>query len=288
MNQNRSFQYHVEIIQIKRRSPPNPKHPTAAGQRKAHEKLSKPFRPPCLTKLKSDDPSHLTTPKPLDEPHNRTRGNKISVQITKVEEQKAIIQKQTEKDTGNRHRTLRAAAQFKSPLVPGGANLPAAPTSRLTPTIQMLERKLQILKRATRIKEENEEDVLRGLITKWTAAGREVAWEVWTSVRDNIHDGPDHGYGTISGKRSFQDNWSWEMGDDKRHKVDEDYPHSVAQNEAEETETTAGLTRVPRTTEDSSEPRHTLGTMLRQFGIDPQILGWDDEEDTFKDIDDEV
>lgn len=184
---------------------------------------------------------------------------------------------------------MRAAVQFKSPIILTGGNLQAS-TIRLTPAIQALERKLQILKRATKVREESEEDVLRGLIAKWTGAGQEVACEVWTIVKDNIRDDPDHGSANISGKRSFQDRWSWEMGNDKRHKLEEDYPYSMAQNEAEETETmeSVGLVRVPNATEDPDGPHHTLGTMLRQLGIDPQILGWDDEEETFKEVDDEV
>ena len=70
---------------------------------------------------------------------------------------------------------MRAAVQFKSPIILTGGNLQAS-TIRLTPAIQALERKLQILNRATKVREENEEDVLRGLIAKWTGAGQEVAY----------------------------------------------------------------------------------------------------------------
>jgi hypothetical protein len=188
----------------------------------------------------------------------------------------------------------RAGTQFKSPLISITESTPQAGGSaiRLTPAIQTLERGLQTLKRAVKIREDDQEEILRGLVAKWTEAGREIAWEVWTAVKDNIQENGDE-YSAISGKRSAQDYWHWEMGNDKRHKgKDENFDrHSeIANNSLEGTETTerAGSMKISAGDENLERPHYTLGTMLRQFGIDPQTLGWNDEEETFQGIGSEV
>lgn len=276
-------------------APPNPKRPTPAAQRRQHEKLSKPFRPPWLIDAKTGNPSDFPLSNPdkrSSEAKNRTR-SALSDVVVKSEAGGATKQVGSMKEENHRkHRTARAGAQFKSPLITGGSSFQATTPIRLTPTIQMLERHLEILKRAIRIKEDDQEGVLRSLTTKWIEAGREVASEVWMIVKDNLHTSSDDGLPAIRRKRSFQENWNWEMGDDKRHREEEDaYPHSgLADNELEETDTMGrvDLMRVPAEDGDPDRPRHTLGTMLRQLGIDPEILGWDDEEEVFKDISSEV
>jgi len=188
---------------------------------------------------------------------------------------------------GGRKNRTKAGAQFKSPLIAKSETGDISQCNdlavRLTPTIQMLERKLQLLRRAIKVKEEDQEDKLQELITKWTEAGREIAWEVWTIVKDNA----DEGYSAITGKRSSKHFSHWETESSKRHKGDGDFHRSseMADNEPEGTSTVQRIDLMePAEDEDLERPNHTLGTMLRQFGIDPQTLGWDEEEETFRDM----
>ena len=254
--------------------PPNPKRPTSAAHRRQREKLSQPFRPPCLVHPKAEGPRSAQGVKTEDEKSNGPIIPQVKLTTGDAKEAR-----------GRKNRT-KAGAQFKSPLIAKSETRDTSQCDdlavRLTPAIQMLERKLQLLKRAIKVKEEDQEDKLRELITKWTEAGREVAWEVWTIVKDNA----DEGYSAITGKRSLKHFSHWEMESSKRHKGDEDFHHSseMADNEPEGTNTRQRVDLMESAEdEDPERPDHTLGTMLRQFGIDPQTLGWDEEEETFRD-----
>ncbi|KAJ7638542.1 hypothetical protein FB45DRAFT_1054814 [Roridomyces roridus] len=146
--------------------PPNPKRPTLQSQKLQRMTLVKPFRSPAMSKPKVAEPS---PPPPKQE--------------TASAEQPRI------EDLKKKHRTQRAAGQFKSPL--SSAVSASLPSVRPTPTIQSLESKVQVLKRAIKIKKEGEAETLEGLVKKWTDAGREVAWEVWGLVKDNEVGGGD-------------------------------------------------------------------------------------------------
>jgi hypothetical protein len=238
---------------------PHPKRPTIAAHRLQQKKLAKPFRSPVLpqalkqesktkasvTDLRAD--ADLSTPKEGDHVPSSS-------------------------DSKIKYRTTRAATQFKSPLSASNA-LDNSSLVRLTPTIQALERKLQILKRAVKVREDVQEEVLEGLVRKWTEAGREVAWEVWNLVKDNASsDG-----GQSSKKRTFKSSWGWES------------PGDAKKPRGEEMERNWGWDVVPISSrseeeeEDEDAPKHTLGTMLRQLGVAADTLGWDDEEDDFID-----
>lgn len=68
--------------------------------------------------------------------------------------------------------TKRVTAQFKSPLAPDGTQN-AVSIQSVAPNIQALQRRLQLLKRAVRIKNEGDEEKLSALVRKWTDVGRE-------------------------------------------------------------------------------------------------------------------
>ncbi|KAF7776355.1 hypothetical protein Agabi119p4_4748 [Agaricus bisporus var. burnettii] len=256
---------------------PNPRRPTAISQRKQHEKLSRPFRPPALVTSKRDPKDNVNK----DEAQN----NAIS-QYTTPPRRVLKSSPVNEAQDRSKHKTLGTAIQFKSPLI-SRDGLEVDSSVRLTPTIQMLERKLQILKRAIKVKEDNQEDLLRGLITKWTEAGREIAWEVWEMVK-NSADGGQNDFSGIGGKRMYKEGWGWEMGSDKRFKEGEDRkPHSEnVNNGMEDSDSTerVDLMKGIDEDEDLDRPHDTLGTMLRQLGIDPQTLGWNDEEEAFQEV----
>jgi hypothetical protein len=194
--------------------------------------------------------------------------------------------------------TPKAASQFKSPL---SAPAPAAFSSvRLTPTIQALERKVQILKRAVKVKMGGEEEVLERLVKKWTEAGRDVAWEVWGLVKDSGTDGRSVGAGGSGWgeekkggtKRGFEEGWGWDEKDGKRAKMSDGLERNWGWNvERDEDREQSGYGENGMKNgiyngkkyeeEEEEKGEDTLGTMLRQLGIAPETFGWDEDEGEF-------
>ena len=247
---------------------PHPKRPTIAAHRLQQKKLAKPFRSPVLPQA----------PKLESKPKSSATDLRTDVILSTPKEgdsQEHVPSSSVILDTKIKYRTTRAATQFKSPLSASNA-LDNSSLVRLTPTIQALERKLQILKRAVKVREDVQEEVLEGLVRKWTEAGREVAWEVWNMVKDNASSDGGHGNSQSGKKRAFKGSWGWESpGDAKKPRGDEmernwgwDVVPISSRSEAEEEE---------------DEPKDTLGTMLRQLGVAAETLGWDDEEGSFID-----
>ncbi|KII95872.1 hypothetical protein PLICRDRAFT_231933 [Plicaturopsis crispa FD-325 SS-3] len=165
--------------------------------------------------------------------------------------------------------TPKAASQFKSPF--SSSPSPALSAVRLTPTIQTLERRIQVLKRAVKVQQDGEAGTLEGLVRKWTEAGREVAWEVWEAVKDNS-EGDGKGAGGKGGWGSDDKKGGWgydeKPGEEGGWGAEEDYKGKPRAHEEEEEEKTTD----------------TLGTMLRQLGIAPETLGWDEDEGEFVDV----
>ncbi|KAJ7047609.1 hypothetical protein C8F04DRAFT_1205497 [Mycena alexandri] len=258
-----------EISEEMSTQPPNPKRPTLASQKLQRKMLAKPFRSPAMTPKAAEATPAVKKEAP---PPEQLLGKAKDADLKK-------------------HRTQRAAGQFKSPLPLALAG--SVPTAvRQTPTVQTLERKVQVLKRAVQVRKDGEEETLEGLVRKWTEAGREVAWEVWGLVKDNENGGGDdwgeksQGASSSSGKRRFEDSWGWnEESGSKRVKVEEgernwgwDVSPATASSEQDQDHP-----KVVETVEDEEKPRDTLGTMLMRLGIAPSTLGWDDEEGEFVD-----
>ena len=173
---------------------PGPKRATLAAQKFQHQRLTKPFRPPGVQKA--------------SENAGREKGSSIPVPAT-IDQTALQTSSFSEKMKERmKNRSAKAAAQFKPPL----ASWKAGAAVRPTPTIQALERKLQVLKRAVKVKENSEEEILCGLIEKWTEAGREIAWEVWGVVKDNIEMGR---------KREVESSWGWEEGGERKRQKTE-------------------------------------------------------------------
>ena len=245
---------------------PHPKRPTIAAHRLQQKKLTRPFRSPVLPqapKLESK-PKASATDMRADAVLSTPKEGDIQEHISSL----------VTLDSKIKYRTARAAAPFKSPLSASNA-LDGSSLVRLTPTIQALERKLQILKRAVKVREDVQEEVLEGLVKKWTEAGREVAWEVWNLVKDNVSSDGGHGNSQSSKKRTLKGSWGWES------------PGDAKKPRGEEMERNWGWDVVPISSrseeEEEDAPKHTLGTMLRQLGVAADTLGWDDEEGSFID-----
>ncbi len=185
--------------------------------------------------------------------------------------------------------------------------------AQAAPTIQALQAQVQKLKQAIKIKEDrvqgNDDDKLEALVTKWRGVGREVAWLVWDTVKD-LEPGSDPGVlpakggwdegenpfaggvgrakagkkgGGFGGGWGYDDGkggsgwgassgWGWDEnggGGEGGKEKGGDRAEGVAHGEAMDVE------------EDEEVPNHTLGTMLRHMGIDPDTLGWDEDEGDF-------
>ncbi|KAJ7179357.1 hypothetical protein C8R46DRAFT_637401 [Mycena filopes] len=256
--------------------PPNPKRPTLASQKLQRKMLAKPFRSPAM-RPKAAEPAPPPPAAVKKEPPPSEQ----------------LLAKAMDSDL-KKHRTQRAAGQFKSPLSLAAAG--SVPTAvRQTPTIQTLERKVQVLKRAVKVRKEGEEETLEGLVRKWTEAGREVAYEVWDLVKDGGSGGggdwgsESQSASSSSGKRRFEDSWGWnEDSGSKRVKVEDGErnwgwdvsPTAASSDQDQDHQNEPSVESSP---EDEEKPRDTLGTMLMRLGIAPSTLGWNDEEGEFVD-----
>ncbi|KAL5527293.1 hypothetical protein ACEPAG_6084 [Sanghuangporus baumii] len=168
---------------------PAPKRMTLASQRRQHKKLASPFRSPLLSKSNTrstSTPNVGPSDSKISPPISSTSGfdgdtGRPSTPVSKLPRLGSTIACPRTPLSSS----AKAKTPFKSPLV---ASLPTTDTSYQmsnSRTVQDLERKIQLLKRAIKIKEEGDEEKLERLVKKWRAVGREAAWEFWRIVRDN-------------------------------------------------------------------------------------------------------
>jgi hypothetical protein len=154
-------------------------------------------------------------------------------------------------------------------------------------TIQTLERRLALLKRAIKIRSEHEEEErLEDLIRKWKDVARDVSWELWAIVKQNHEDGTGGIVGTgdecgsftnPSGKNGFggrfRSGWGWDDKDKSEITMD----GNAKCGEEEEQPQKKDIEK-----EEGLENRLTMSVMLRQLGIAESTLGWDEVEGDFK------
>jgi hypothetical protein len=201
----------------------------------------------------------------------------LSNKTSQIDMRKATSLVSVRQAEKSKDRTAKAAAQFKPPLVvPSTGEI--CPLARPTPTIQALERKVQLLTRAVKVRENSEEKILTGLIEKWTEAGREVAWEVWNVVKENT-DTYDQGTGR---KRNYGDSWGWQHAGESKRPKDECSHWGWDATHDHEREHEGDVVRM-KDIEVEEVPRRTLGTMLMELGIAPETLGWNEAEEAFVD-----
>ncbi|EIN10331.1 hypothetical protein PUNSTDRAFT_132423 [Punctularia strigosozonata HHB-11173 SS5] len=257
---------------------PNPKRHTSVTLDREHKKLIAPFRSPKPVPKKSSDKCKPSMLSPLALALGNTG---VSPGVSKASSSKqdtssAPLSAKEAEWQKIKDYTPRAAAKFKSPLASS-----ASASSRLnaavkfTPTIQALERKLQVLKRAVKIKEDGEQEKLDQLAAKWRESGRGIAWEVWNLVKDRAEAGDPSGsksggWGYDDEKKPFQSNWGWDVSHDQQ-------ANDVGPYEEEPPRSS------PCDDENTDRPSDNLGTMLRQLKIDPATLGWDDAMEDFVD-----
>ncbi|KAJ3812940.1 hypothetical protein F5876DRAFT_36295 [Lentinula aff. lateritia] len=265
---------------------PAPKRSTIASHRRQHKKLATPFKSPLITKQANLHAQGKFFMGPPAVPADKSSTTMFEAHASAPPSTKILLP--TDSTKRRFTVTARAAAQFKSPLslISMANSSPSLPQVRLTPNMQSLERKIQILKRALKVKEDNEEKILADLTARWTEAGREVAWEVWELVKNNGDSPHEPGSSNLRRKRSFNNSWGWDVqGDQKRVKSEESWGWSTADQtrETDETVILQDESAKPKIEDEEEEgTEYTLGTMLRRLGIDPATLGWDDENCIFE------
>ena len=181
---------------------------------------------------------------------------------------KSDSSQEPEKDVMTRVRTQRASGQFKSPLsaVPGPGPMHTRRVFSASPNVQALQSRVQTLKRAIKVRNDGESEKLERLVKKWTNVAREVAWEVWSVVKDNVQDVSKPG----SGHGAFQNSWGWRNDGKADGATGGARPNGEHEMLSEE--------------DDPPVPEDTMSVMLRKMGIDPSTLGWDEGEGEFMDI----
>ncbi|TFY79209.1 hypothetical protein EWM64_g4807 [Hericium alpestre] len=250
-----------DIFSSPPRPPPAPKRATLASQRLSRKKLATPFRSPLMArpimsvKTEARDPTVPPTP-------SSAKIHETSMQ-TEASSSRAASVKPTYTDKPSVTKTMttlalasKAASQFRSPFAAG--NVPSDSRNAILPTqtIQVLERKLTALRRAVKIKADDDEEKLETLALKWREAGREAAYEFWSIVRDIPQE---------DGASKKDSGWAGGWGYDEDDKVKkEENDHISLEVETEKAE-------------------ETLGLMLRRLGIDPETLGWNEEQEIFLD-----
>ena len=268
----------IDLCQVYRNSMPNPKRLTVRLQHLQHEKLKSPFRSPLLIRTERYPGTELQTSSPAES--DRASGqvqhatSKALLNLSSRTTITTINKHDVLRDGRTKYRTARAATQFKSPLS-SDATIKLGNMVRMTPDIQMLERRLQLLKRALKIKQEDQEHVLEDLVRKWTDAGREVAWELWPLVKES---GTSE-YGALSRVESLYSSsiqgWGWNESTDEKHDSEESLNMLGVESNDNHDSRDSNLEEEP--------VQNSVGIMLRQLGIDPETLGWDEGEGVFVD-----
>lgn len=152
--------------------------------------------------------------------------------------------------------------------------------------MQSLMAQIQKLKQAIRISSSgsDSDEKLEALTSKWTKAGREIAWDVWGYVKDNqpeIGDGWGKGGASAGSKRAFDSAWGGE--DDRDRKKARYDSSSWDQDQPEKKEGDNEDDMAVDVQDEAPQATHSLGTMLRFMGIAPETLGWNEEEGDFVD-----
>ena len=145
------------------------------------------------------------------------------------------------------------------------------------------------------------ESRLEALVTKWRTVGREVAWLVWDTVKDldpgeglkgtatrNAWEGDAvldrNGKKSGLGSGGFQAGWGYDNG--KADPKSGGFDGGWGWDDRKDDESNGEDGRMDDTMDVDWEGRqvqnHSLGTMLRHLGIDPDTLGWDEDEGDFE------
>lgn len=295
--------------------PPNPKRPTHASQKRQLKKLVKPFRSPLVNYedvLAGKDGVYAS-----GHVRQAVTTTKVSTRQTAQSHiNTAIDQGQTGDCT-----TSSAKPHCLQNTPPNGLNSAlrstilcssVRPSVLSAPTIQSLQARVQKLKQAIKIKSEqlngDDDRKLETLVTKWRTVGREVAWSVWDTVKDlepgtvvatgggalcsnrgwdGCEDGPAVRAKKSGPARSVAGSWGlqagWGYGDGKSGQSSDRWSWSEQEDNVEKGGECEMEDKMETCDNDSAMLPHSLGTMLRHMGIDPDTLRWDEDEGDFVD-----
>ena len=292
--------------------PLSPVHATSTGQNRPKHKLASPFRSPLKPKrirhenLPPSSPMEDPTIAKLDSTDKQSRGRFLLPPIP-PKKPEFTLGSHIKNTSTHAAKSAFKPLTFKSPLRTSPAT-PTTPQSSIiypssgpkktasipiwTPsenrsatalTIQTLERRLALLKRAIKIKSEHEgEERLENLTRKWKDVARDVGWELWAIVKQNheggiVNVGDERGLFTHPRDENgfggrFRSGWGWDNKDKGEASTnwnaepgDEEHPREEDVEKEEE-----------------PENRLTMSVMLRQLGVAESTLGWDEAEGDFK------
>ncbi|EJD54035.1 hypothetical protein AURDEDRAFT_148771 [Auricularia subglabra TFB-10046 SS5] len=220
----------------------------AASRAKSMKKLATPFRSPLVAQ--PTNVSAPATPTPAKLGSGPSFKRPAAVTVTRLV-----------RETSD--------AAVTSPFCPPVPKASAPQPTVLT--VQNLERRLQTLKRAIKIKSDGGDATLEALAVKWRDAARAASWDLYELVRDGAgtSDRPAQGAGGWN-----DGNWGWGSEDTKQFGSDGqqssvDYEDQDMETDPEE--------------EAPEKPDPSVGTMLAELGIAPALLGWKEDEGDFLD-----
>lgn len=285
------------------------------GQKKLHRKLAQPFRSPIVKIediLAGKDGVYASgRARRSETPVKAEPGEEMALEdgIAGSDSAELEVSHPPSKSLATKDRTANAGRPFKALVVqPGGAPPGTSATSaggvKTASTIQALQARVQKLKQAIRIKSDDAADGARrldALVTKWRTVGREVAWLVWDTVKDRdpgdslrvlpAKGGWDEDEVPGGGKRAggfgsggFQAGWGYDDGKSGSGKHDGFAGSWGWDDKKEGGSGEAGEVEERMDVDEEAEGQtqnHSLGTMLRFMGVDPETLGWDEDEGDF-------
>ena len=295
--------------------PWNSVHSISAGRNHPKHKLASPFRSPLKTKkirnenLPSSSPTadspiakrDSTSKQPLGQfllppippqkpeftpgPHVKDKSTRAAKSAFKLPTFKSPLRASPVTPTSQSLTVYpSSSAPKKSASTPIWMPSDNRPATALT--IQTLERRLTLLKRAINLRSEHEdEERLEELTRKWKDVARDVSWELWAIVKRNHEDGvggivnageecglftkpsDENGFGG-----RFRNEWEW--GDKDTGKGSSDWNAGCVKEERPQDGNVEK--------EEEPENRLTMSVMLRQLGIAESTLGWEEVEGDFK------
>jgi hypothetical protein len=294
--------------------PLNSVHSISADRNRPKHKLASPFRSPLKSKkirnenLPPSSPMEGSTTAELGNTGKQPLGRFLLPPIPLKKPEFTLVSHIKNKSTHAAKSAFKPPT-FKSPLRVSPANptsqsltiypsstpkktasipiwVPSDNRSATALTIQTLECRLALLKRAIKIRSEHEgEEKVEDLTQKWKDVARDVSWELWAIVKQNHEDGV--GGTTNAGEECglftkpseenrfggrLRSGWGWDDKDRGEGSTD----RSVECGE-EERRQDGDLEN-----EEGPENRLTMSVMLRQLGIAESTLGWDEAEGDFK------
>ncbi|KAH7103021.1 hypothetical protein BKA62DRAFT_698354 [Auriculariales sp. MPI-PUGE-AT-0066] len=248
----------------------------AENHARAFKKLARPFRSPIV--------SVKMTTNVQTSPQAAVPGSASTPRATPTFKRPAAVLSRLVKETSTSPvTTAYRSPVFKSPsIMNGGTSSPNLQLRQPTVlTIQMLERRVQLLKRVIKIKHDDQESALEVLAAKWRVAARTASWDLWDCVKNGVPQQSqecsrsrfDDDLGGRAGPTQSM-NWGWDdAGDDMNAEPVKEATEEQGVVEAEE----------DAEDEPAEQREPTLGKMLIELGIAPQTLGWDESEGDFSD-----